>query len=252
MSAILTELGGWEVIKSEAGFSCPCRSRYSPVSSYKFVAPFLSVFCLANILIARKPEKMVGEPSVSIVIPARNEAGNILAATRGSLSWRPTWSIFYRGTFEGRHLGGNRKSPCRTSRQKDQDSQADGTRKGDAVRLVFRWRRRHPDDSRCRSYHAAGGSAEILPLACGRRLRICQRLPCSSTRWRKERCSSSISAPTSSRILFSWLLGQNVKGHPLRHQVLSRKNYEAIARNRTYFGTLIHSGILTFSSGRTN
>ena len=37
-------------------------------------------------------------------------------------------------------------------------------------------------------------------------------------------------------ILFSWLLGQSLKDTLCGTKVLSRKNYEAIAQNRSYFG----------------
>ena len=37
-------------------------------------------------------------------------------------------------------------------------------------------------------------------------------------------------------ILFSWLLGQPIKGTPCGTKVLTKSNYQKIAENRTYFG----------------
>lgn len=76
----LVELAGMEVIRLDhrvlLPFPIPFVSRF--INRWLAPLPGFDWFCLANILIVRKPESPAAEPpSVSIVVPARNEAGNV-------------------------------------------------------------------------------------------------------------------------------------------------------------------------------
>jgi len=73
----LAELAGWEIIKSESRILLPAKVPLPSNLLNRWVARFVPFLCLTNVMIARKSEATTAAPSVSIIIPARNEAGNI-------------------------------------------------------------------------------------------------------------------------------------------------------------------------------
>jgi SAM-dependent methyltransferase len=78
----LLELSDWELIRRESRLLLPIRVFGLEMVINRWIAPILSPFCLANFAIARPtPKTAEVEPrTVSVVIPARNEAGNIESA----------------------------------------------------------------------------------------------------------------------------------------------------------------------------
>lgn len=78
----LLDLAGWEVLK--AGHRCLLPRRIpllTPLANrWLSQLPLLEQFGLTHWLVARPARQRPQEPSVSVVIPARNEAGNIAAA----------------------------------------------------------------------------------------------------------------------------------------------------------------------------
>nr|MDQ6940786.1 class I SAM-dependent methyltransferase [Verrucomicrobiota bacterium] len=73
-------LAGWEVIKQQGCLllPLPCFGFEKIVNRY--LAPVLSQLGLTTFQVARPIQHSLGEKSVSVIIPARNEAGNIEAA----------------------------------------------------------------------------------------------------------------------------------------------------------------------------
>jgi hypothetical protein len=95
----LLALSGWELIRCESRILCPLKLLGVERLINGLVAPFLSPFCLSLFVVARPiPDRRLNERSVSVVIPARNEAGNIEAAvTRTPTMGAWTELIFVEG-----------------------------------------------------------------------------------------------------------------------------------------------------------
>ncbi len=201
--------------------------------------PLLRRLCLVKYVIARPLPYERKEYSVSIIIPARNEAGNIERALQTmplfgksqeiifveGNSTDNTWSTIqeigkkYKGTWETQYL----KQP--------------GKGKGDAVRAGFAVAKNDvlmildadltvdPSDLP-KFYDAlASGAGEFIN---GSRLVYPME--------RQAMQLLNIFANTFFGMLFTWLLGQRIKDTLCGTKVLLRSDYEAVARNRRYFG----------------
>jgi glycosyltransferase involved in cell wall biosynthesis len=176
--------------------------------------------------------------SVSVVIPARNEAGNIAAAVKRTPimgagtelifveghSKDDTWAEIQRVAAAHPHLA------IKTLRQT-------GRGKGDAVRAGFAAATGDvlmildadltmPPEELPKFYEViASGKAEF---ANGVRLVY----PMDE----KAMQFLNLCANKTFGLIFTWLLGQPVKDTLCGTKVLSRAHYEQIAANRTYFG----------------
>lgn len=234
----ISELAGWEIIKSEGRILLPASVPLLSEFLNRWVAPFVPFLCLTNIQIARKPEKIPGSPSVSIIIPARNEAGNIPAAIERIPAFAPDIEfIFIEGHSTDNTWTEIERVKAAHPGRKIQIARQTGRGKGDAVRLGFSMATGDilmildadltmPPEDLPKFYRAladgrcdfANGCRLIYPMEQG----AMQFL---------NLCANKLFG-----ILFSWLLGQHVKDTLCGTKVLTRKNYEAIARNRSYFG----------------
>jgi len=235
----LLSLTGWELVRSEARILCPIKLAGVEKLINGFLAPLLSPLCLSLFVVARPIiDRRFDEKSVSVIIPARNEAGNIDAAVART-PVMGTWTelIFVEGnstddTWEtiqrvkAKHPG----RPIKILQQR-------GKGKGDAVRTGFDAAEGEilmildadltvPPEELPKFYHAvASGACEF---ANGSRLvypmdeKAMQFL---------NLCANKIFG-----VLFSWLLGQPVKDTLCGTKVLTKANYQRIAENRSYFG----------------
>jgi glycosyltransferase involved in cell wall biosynthesis len=196
------------------------------------------------------------EPLVSVVVPARNEAGNVPAVfERLPEMGAGTELIFVEGhssdgTYEAieREMGKRRRPRTKLFRQT-------GRGKGDAVRLGFA--------------RANGGVLMILDAD----LTVPpEDLPRFYEAWRsrqgefingvrlvypmQERAMRffNLAGNKFFSLAFTWLLGQSVKDTLCGTKVLSRADYERIAANRAYFGEIDPFGDfdLIFGAARLN
>lgn len=77
----LLHLADWEPIKRQPRILYPALTPLLSGFFNRWLAPLMPFLCLSIFVIARpKPRAMAGEKTVSVVIPARNEAGNIEAS----------------------------------------------------------------------------------------------------------------------------------------------------------------------------
>ena len=82
----LCELADWQVIKTQGRILFPAPVAFLDELFNRWLAPLVSALCLTVFIVARqrpaasRQEKAL--PTVSVVVPARNEAGNIEAAAR--------------------------------------------------------------------------------------------------------------------------------------------------------------------------
>jgi glycosyltransferase involved in cell wall biosynthesis len=200
-------------------------------------------FALTNIVIARPDPardkcNLMETPTVSIIIPARNEAGNIeTIIKRVSKLGSRTELIFVEGqstdnTYETiqhvmKRYPGKR---CKLFRQK-------GKGKGDAVRLGFGEAKGDilmildadmtvPPEDLSRFYNAiVGGRGEFI-----NGVRLVYPLEDQSMRF------FNILGNNFFSLSFSWLLGQPIKDTLCGTKVLWKRDYEMITKNRAYFG----------------
>lgn len=212
---------------------------------------------LTNFLVARAlPAHTSGKPSVSVVVPARNEAGNIPhVLERMPDLGRETEVIFVEGhskdsTYEAiqERLLCNPDRPWLLLRQT-------GTGKGDAVRLGFSRARGEilmildadltvPPESLKRFYDAlVEGRGEFI-----NGVRLVYPMENEAMRF------LNLVGNRFFSVAFSWLLGQKVKDTLCGTKALWHRDYEKIAQNRSYFGDLDPFGDfdLLFGAARLN
>lgn len=240
----ILELAGYEPVLDSAKILMPV---YIPLISAflnRYVAPlpFFRNFCLLHIMMARKQPERESAPSsqsVSIVVPARNEAGNIEDAVRRipamgpddeiifvyGDSADPTWETMVdvqRRYQETRHI--------LVARQ-------EGKGKGDAVRKGFALASKDilmildadlsvPPERLPLFYRAIiqgkgefiNGSRLVYPME-GKAMRFINMI------------GNKFFA-----MAFSFVLGQRFKDTLCGTKVLTRDHYQKIAANRNYFG----------------
>lgn len=264
----LLHLAGWEVIKEEHRILWPVRTPLLTTLLNRWVAPFLPDFCLSIFLVARpraaggsiggqgsggpSPHRFpapglppgVSHPSgfpqytCSIIIPARNEAGNIeRAVQRVPELGLGTEIIFIEGhssdnTWEelqrvGAHYSGRQ---IKVLKQR-------GKGKGDAVREGFAAASGEllfildadltmPPEELPKFYEVArSGVAEFI-----NGVRLVYPMESEAMRF------LNMIANKLFGLAFSWLLGQRLKDTLCGTKVLFRSDYERLAKHRAYFG----------------
>jgi ubiquinone/menaquinone biosynthesis C-methylase UbiE len=241
----LLSITGYESVKIGRRFLIPKKipiiSNF--INRYISQLPIINHLNLTNYIVARptwfKNNKQIEDYSISIIIPARNEAGNITSAiTRLPELGQKTEVIFIEG-----HSKDHTWQQIQETVNKYQGNlilksfQQTGKGKGDAVRLGFQHATGdiliildadltvQPEelikfvDVIAKNYgEFINGSRLIYPYSY-------QAMPWLNTMANK-----------FFALLFSFLLGQNIKDTLCGTKVISRKNYLRIAENRSYFG----------------
>ena len=238
-------LANYELVRQESKLLVPI---YIPLVSYlanRFLAPLpgFRLFNLLNIAVARPvgfsaPEQSK-PPSVSIVIPARNEAGNIEAAILRTPAMGPDDELIF---IEGNSTDNTWETICQlqakyqASRTIRIDRQ-EGKGKGDAVRKGFSLATKEilmildadltvPPEELPRFYEALvsqkgefiNGSRLVYPME-KQAMRFLNLL------------GNKFFA-----VMFSFVLGQRFKDTLCGTKVLTRENYLKLAAHRKYFG----------------
>jgi SAM-dependent methyltransferase len=235
----LFSLAGWELIRCESRILCPIKVFGLETLLNRFLAPLLTPLCLSLFVAARPtPDRRLNEKSVSVIIPARNEAGNIEAAVaRTPTMGVRTELIFVEGNSTDNTWETIQQVKARHPSRAIKILQQGGKGKGDAVRTGFAVAEGEilmildadltvPPEELPKFYDAlvsgacefANGSRLVYPMD------------------EKAMQFLNLCANKTFGILFSWLLGQPVKDTLCGTKVLTKKNYERIAENRTYFG----------------
>jgi SAM-dependent methyltransferase len=196
---------------------------------------------LSNFVIARLAHPMperAQQPSVSIIVPARNESGNIKAIfERIPKMGRETELIFVEGhskddTYAAieREIAAHPSTPSLLLRQT-------GIGKADAVRLGFSKARGDilmildadltvPPEDLPRFYEAlVSGKGEFI-----NGVRLVYPMEKEAMR------TINFLGNKFFSLAFSWLLGQPIKDTLCGTKVLWKRDYDLIAANRSYFG----------------
>jgi SAM-dependent methyltransferase len=256
----LFSLSGFETIRTTSEIMCPLKIPFLAGFLNRFlvkISPFRHLG-LTNFLIARPTPRTMGRPEavVTVVVAARNEAGNIPAILdRVPQLGKGTDLIFVEGhssdgTYEAieREIAKRPGCNARLFRQT-------GKGKGDAVRLGFQMARGEllmildadltvPPEDLTRFYRAwQQGTGDFI-----NGVRLVYPMEEKAMRF------FNLVGNKFFSLAFSWLLGQSIKDTLCGTKVLSRASYEMIAANRAYFGEIDPFGDfdLIFGAARYN
>lgn len=241
----LLELENFELVRLDHKVLIPF---YIPIISNffnRYIAPLplFKNFCLLNIAIARP---LIGDlldeklpPSVSIVVPARNEAGHIDDIVQRIPPMGPNDEIiFIEGNSTDDTWSAIQAAQARYGKERRIIvAQQDGKGKGDAVRKGFALATNEilmildadmtvPPEDLPKFYHAIkdgkgefiNGTRLVYPME-KEAMRFCNLL------------GNKFFA-----MAFSFVLGQRFKDTLCGTKVISRANYLQLATNRSYFG----------------
>jgi hypothetical protein len=243
--ANLLLLAGYELVREESKLLIPV---YVPVVSYlanRFLAPLplFRLFNLLNIAVARPlalwEEEDSPAPSVSVIVPARNESGNIEAIIQRTPAMGPNDELIF---VEGNSTDDTWDTLCRIQ-QKYGNARSirierqDGKGKGDAVRKGFALAEKEilmildadltvPPEELPRFYDALvsnkgefiNGSRLVYPME-KRAMRFL-----------------NLVGNKFFAVMFSFVLGQRFRDTLCGTKVLTRENYLKLASHRQYFG----------------
>jgi len=235
----LMELADWSPIVVQARVLWPAKALGIGSFINRWIAPVMSWFCLTVFCAARSVrDRRSGPLTVSVVIPARNEAGNIEAAVRRTPEMGGgTELIFVEGHSKDNTWDEIQRVAREFPEKRIKFLQQTGRGKGDAVRAGFAMAEGDlfmildadltvPPEEMPKFYDAiaygraefANGSRLVYPMekAAMQFLNMC--------------------ANKTFGVLFTWMLGQNLKDTLCGTKVLRRADYERIVANREYFG----------------
>ncbi len=233
------DLSDWETIKRQPRVLWPLATPVLAPLINRWIAPFFPFANLAIFTIARLCAKPLGHTlSVSVIVPARNEAGNIEAAVlRTPQMGLWTEMIFIEGHSRDNTWDEIERVRAAYPERRITTLRQTGKGKGNAVReayavatgdilMILDADLTTPPEELPKFYDAiATGKAEF---ANGCRLVYPME---------KEAMQFlNMIANHFFGVAFSWLLGQRVKDTLCGTKVLTRKHYLMIAKNRAYFG----------------
>src|SRR5947209_1084419 len=233
-------LANFEVIRHTTDIAAPVRVPWLSNFCNRYLVrlwPFYH-FALTHFVIARPMPSKRREATVSVIVPARNEAGNIddILARLPDLGWR-TELIFVEGnSTDGTYDAIERKLAAFPGRPFSLYRES-GKGKGDAVRLGFAKATGDilmildadltvpPEDIRRFYETIVSGKGEFV-----NGVRLVYPMEDRAMRF------FNLAGNKFFSLTFSWLLGQSIKDTLCGTKVLWRKDYEKIASNRSYFG----------------
>jgi Glycosyl transferase family 2 len=238
----LCHLAGLETIRRDVKLLCPVPIPFFAnfVNRYLAPLPFFRLFTMLNIVIAR-PIKPIGDarPSVSVIVPARNEAGNISNILMRCPIMGPDDEIIF---VEGNSTDDTwekiqRAASVYKGTHRLVAAQQRGEGKGDAVRLGFDLATKDilmildadlttPPEELPKFYHAiVENKAEFVNGS-----RLVYPMEKQAMRF------FNILANKFFALAFSFVLGQRFKDTLCGTKVLSRTHYKRLASTREFFG----------------
>ncbi len=253
----LLQLSGWSTISRQHRILLPVGLPLFASLCNRWIAPVVPWLCLTVFVVARREPTPTPRPlTVSVVIPARNEAGNIAAGVaRTPDMGAGTELIFIEGHSRDDTWAKIREVAAAHPERRIKTLRQTGKGKGDAVRAGFAAATGDilmildadltmPPEELPKFYEVlASGRAEF---ANGVRLVY----PMDE----KAMQFLNLCANKSFGIIFTWMLGQSVKDTLCGTKVLSRHHYETIVANRAHFGDFDPFGDfdLLFGASRLN
>lgn len=254
----LFDLADWQLVKMTPRLLCPFDVPVLGPLLNRGLAPLLPALCLTIFGVARSRRATGADVarSVTVVVPARNEAGNIEAAVqRTPLMGSETEILFIEGHSKDNTWAEIERVAAAYPDRRVRALRQTGKGKGNAVREAFAIAKGDilmildadltmPPEELPKFYDAivsqhaefANGVRLVYPMEehAMQFLNLC--------------------ANKTFGLIFSWLLGQPVKDTLCGTKVLLRADYEKIAANRAYFGDFDPFGDfdLLFGADRLN
>ena len=236
----LMALSGWDMVSQNARILVPMRIPLVSTILNRWLAPILPWFCMTVFQVARplRPSAPPRPPSVSVLIPTRNEAGNIAAViprTPPMGSW--TEFIFVEGHSKDGTWDEIQKLVAEYPNHRIKTHKQTGKGKGNAVREGFELAEGDilmildadltmPPEELPKYYDALNSG--LADFANG--VRLVYPMEGEAMRF-LNLCANKFFA-----IAFSWVLSQPVKDTLCGTKVLRRTDYLRIVANRAYFG----------------
>jgi hypothetical protein len=236
----ILSLESFELIKSERKILFPKKIPLLSAFLNSFVInlPIVKNLSLVNLIVIRKKEEKKKEHSVTIVVPARNEKGNI----ENAIIRTPSFGTFQEFIFiEGGSKDGTYEEIIRVQ-EKYRDKKIvamkqSGKGKGNAVREAFAAATGDvlmildadltmPPEDLQKYYEALVSNKGEFINGC----RLVYPMEGQAMRF------LNLLANKFFGVLFSYLLGQNLKDTLCGTKVLFKKDYTNIINNRKYFG----------------
>jgi SAM-dependent methyltransferase len=237
----LLRLAGFQPIRHGSEVLLPLPIPLLAPVANRFLVRFwpFKQLALANFLIARPaPRPLPEEPVVTVVVPARNEEGNIPNIMARTPEMGAGTEILFveghsrDGTWEAiqREIAAHPERRARAFQQR-------GKGKGDAVRLGFAEAQGDvlmildadltvPPEDLPRFYEVLrSGRGELV-----NGVRLVYPMEKEAMRF------ANLLGNKFFSLAFSWLLGQPIKDTLCGTKVLRRPDYETLAANRSYFG----------------
>lgn len=235
----IMQLADWESLTRQPRILCPVRAFGIGSFINRWIAPLLPVFCVTVFRVARSVRaKQTGPLTVSVVIPARNEAGNIEAAVlRTPEMGAGTELIFVEGHSRDNTWEEIERVAKKYPERRIKTLKQAGRGKGDAVRAGFAVAQGDlfmildadltvPPEDMPKFYEAvASGRTEFVNGS-----RLVYPMEKSAMQF------LNMVANKAFGFLFSHILGQAMKDTLCGTKVLKRADYERIVANRAYFG----------------
>ncbi len=238
--ANLFHLAGWEVVKTDARMVWPEGTPLVAPLLNRWLAPLLPHFCVTVVMVARPRPEPATRPQLrcSVVIPARNEAGNIEAAVQRTPEMGlGTEIIFIEGHSRDNTWDEIQRVVAQYPQRRITAIKQQSKGKGGAVREAFAAATGDllfildadltmPPEELPKFYEAArSGTADFV-----NGVRLVYPMEDEAMQF------LNMIANKAFGVTFSWLLGQKLKDTLCGTKVLFRSDYAAIARNRAYFG----------------
>jgi len=260
----LLALANWDVVKSQPRALFPFAAGLLERAINRSIAPFLPWLCVTEFFIARpvtaedtnaaRPD--AANTSVSIVVPARNEAGNIEAAiTRTPLMGSWIEFIFVEGGSTDHTWAEIKRIQTAYPDVRIKAVQQTGQGKGNAVRegyalaegdilMILDTDLTMPPEELPKYFHALTSGHCDFANGC----RLVYPMEDHAMQF------LNMLANKTFGILFSWLLGQQIKDTLCGTKVLRRTDYLQLTANRAYFGDFDPFGDfdLIFGADRMN
>ncbi|NJP07880.1 MAG: glycosyltransferase [Chloroflexaceae bacterium] len=259
--ANLLHLAGFEVVRTWQEFLWPWATPVLATLCNRYLVKLWPInhLALTNLIVARlhQPRHLPnGEPLVSVVVAARNEAGNIANIfQRTPQMGRGTELVFVEGHSQDNTFETIQHAIAQHPEWRCQLWQQTGVGKGDAVRLGFAHAQGDilmildadltvPPEDLPRFYAALrNGTGEFI-----NGVRLIYPMEQEAMRFFNLLGNKFFS------LAFSWLLGQSLKDSLCGTKVLWKDDYDRIAANRAYFGDFDPFGDfdLIFGAARLN
>ncbi|MEM1442265.1 MAG: glycosyltransferase [Verrucomicrobiota bacterium] len=236
----LYELSGWQPLEAHRRILIPFQIPVISALVNRFLAPLVPWLCLTCYSTARPrpPLKKEEEYSVSVVVPARNESGNVDAIlSRTPELGKGTEIILIEGNSTDDTWEKIQEAAAGDHGRNLKIMQQTGKGKGNAVREAFAASSGDilmildadltvPPEELPKFYEVV--ASRHGEFANG--VRLVYPMESEAMRF------ANLCANKAFGLIFSWLLGQPVKDTLCGTKVLFRSDYEKVAANRKFFG----------------